>query len=113
MIFKPADFAVFFLVLVSAIFLILNSGRVKGTFVTVTACGNEYQFSLSKNGVFQVEGEIGITEIEIKDGKVRIKDSACPNKTCVHQGWANTIVCLPNRVIVSVEDGGEFDGIAQ
>ena len=44
-----------------------------------------------------------LEDIEIKDGRVRITDSPCPNKTCISQGWHNPLVCLPNKVMISVE----------
>lgn len=46
--------------------------------------------------------------IEIKDNKVRVKDSDCPNKLCVKQGWigSGTIICLPNRVVIMIKNHG-------
>ena len=54
---------------------------------------------------------------------MRIIDSPCPNKTCVAQGWHNPLVCLPNKVMITiesdggagavVEQGGEFDAISE
>ena len=43
--------------------------------------------------------------IEIKDGKVRIKESTCKNKYCVKQGWSNRfpIICIPNEVSVVIK----------
>jgi hypothetical protein len=63
-----------------------------------------YILPLDKNRTLSVEGPAGNTTIEIKDRKVRITDSPCRNKLCVKQGWINSgsIVCLPNRVIVTV-----------
>lgn len=56
--------------------------------------------------------------IEVKDGKVRMLEmdkEICPNAICSDTGWINksyqTIVCLPNNIIVTLEgtSGGEVD----
>jgi hypothetical protein len=65
-----------------------------------------YILPLDKNRILSVEGPEGNTTIEIKDRKVRITDSPCSNKLCIKQGWihSGSIVCLPNRVVVTVGD---------
>jgi hypothetical protein len=44
-------------------------------------------------------------------GKVRVKHSDCPDKLCEKMGWtsspAKPLICLPNRVTVTVTGGGE------
>lgn len=110
---KFGDFIVFFLITALSIFSITKAFTKKGTLVHVSAAGNEYSFSLEKDGQYDIEGSNGPTKIEIKEGRVRIIDSACPNKTCVKQGWGSTIVCLPNDVIITVESEGGYDAIAE
>ncbi len=51
-----------------------------------------------------------IAEIEIKDGRVRMKamdKSICPEGICSDTGWIEgsyeNIVCLPNKIIVTLE----------
>ncbi len=60
--------------------------------------------SLDKDGLYEVEGPRGKTIVQIRDHRVRVKDSACPRKFCVRQGWVRrgAIICVPNRVVVSV-----------
>ncbi len=62
----------------------------------------------------------GITlDIEVKDGKVSVISSDCPDKLCVKRGSAqhigDSIVCLPARLVVGIshtERGAyEADGI--
>ena len=79
----------------------------------INANGKKYEYSLSQDGIYKVEGKIGTSSIQIKDGKVRIIDSPCPNKNCVHQNWGNLIICLPNNVIVSVKAQEDFDAVAE
>lgn len=90
-----------------------NSFLVKGETVHIEAMGKSYEYSLEKDATFFVEGPLGKTQIEIKDHKVRIIDSPCPNKTCIARGWSNPIVCLPNQVIITLENKGGLDAIAE
>ena len=67
----------------------------------------------------EIQGVKGLSYIKIEEGKVRMQDSACPNKTCVKMGWiaheGQMICCIPNRVVVKIlgaeEDG--FDALAR
>jgi hypothetical protein len=65
-----------------------------------------YILPLDKDRTVTVEGPLGKTWIEIKDRRVRVTDSPCRNKLCIQQGWvrSGTIICLPNRVVVTVGD---------
>lgn len=110
---RPGDFLVFLIILILSFFSFKLAVSKKGSTVTVNASKNEYVYSLNKNGEYEVEGHLGITKFEIKDGKVRITDSPCPNKTCVKQGWGSTLVCLPNDVIITLDAEGGYDAIAE
>jgi len=53
-------------------------------------------------------------EVEVKDRKVQISKEESPNNICSKQGWTDSqlkpLVCLPNKVMVTVEAGeGEVD----
>ncbi|MFW6113473.1 MAG: NusG domain II-containing protein [Actinomycetota bacterium] len=58
-----------------------------------------------------IDGYQGKSHIEIAGGRVRMVDSACPEKLCVRTGWISSpgesIVCLPNRVVIEVRGGKE------
>ncbi len=56
-------------------------------------------FSLTKDKIINIDKGI---VVEIKNGKVRMKESTCKNKYCIKQGWSNSvpIVCLPNKVLI-------------
>jgi hypothetical protein len=66
-----------------------------------------YKFMFSK----------GIGYVEVKNGKVRMLEmyeKICPNGICSDTGWIDkayqSIVCLPNNIIVTIE-GAEYDGV--
>ncbi len=113
---KYGDFFIILLILISTFLLVKSMHFSKGDTVTINADGKIYEYSLAKNAEYSVEGPIGITKVLVHDGKVRIIDSPCLNKNCVHQKDGSTIICLPNKVIVKVNAKSteeEFDGIAQ
>ena len=107
------DIIFFILIAATGIFLTVSGGSKKGSVVSVNANGNKFEYSAEKDGVYQVEGALGITTFEIKGGRVRITDSPCPNKTCISQGYKSPLVCLPNKVIITVEEEGEFDALSE
>jgi len=73
---------------------------------------------LSHNGVHDILGPIGVTRVEVRDGKVRVLSSPCPQQICRHGGWigepGTMLVCLPNEVVIRIpgEPGREADTIA-
>lgn len=64
------------------------------------------EFSLMQNKQLKVQGKIGISTIEIQQGKVRFKQSPCNSQYCVHQGWlqhaGQAAICIPNQVSIEL-----------
>jgi len=86
-------------------FAYVKEALPKGTEVRIEVDGRlKYAFPLNKDRTVELSGVIGRTTVEIKGGKVRIKEAPCPNKVCIHQGWieSGAIICLPNKVIVTI-----------
>lgn len=120
---KPFDFVIVALVLAASFFSFRLCTKKalspKSKIALVSASEKEYVFPLSKDDIYRVQGEKGEAIIEVKSGKVRIADSACPNKTCVKCGFvaSGKIICLPNKVFVSVENDDDekkvLDAISQ
>lgn len=82
----------------------------KGNDVIIEINGKPaYSLPLDVNATVPVSGPYGVTEIEILDRKVRIREAHCPNRICVKEGWVSRgiIVCLPNRIVVIVGGGNE------
>ena len=77
------------------------------------------QISLkNKKKEIVMQGLKGPFVFELKDGKVRMKDSACPNKLCVKMGWISQegqmICCIPNRVVLKIIGEKEiYDALAR
>lgn len=103
--------------------LIVMNAPKKNT-VTIKRDGEIlYTLDLSreKNRSFDIEYKGSKNTVEIKDGKIRVKDADCPDKTCVKTGWLSSsampIVCLPNHLVIEFSDtagsGGEVDAVAR
>lgn len=56
---------------------------------------------------FSIENIKGVV-FEVNNGKIRIKESDCPDKICVKTDFIDSkgekIVCLPKKLIVEIED---------
>ena len=68
-------------------------------------------FSLKEDRLVPVEGKLGTTRVKMAEGGVRIVDSPCPYKLCVKSGSIHrageTLICLPNRVVVRIPGDGK------
>ena len=82
--------------------------------------GQEYKrLPLNQDTTVTIEVNGHINVVEIKEGYANMTDANCPDKLCVHQKKIHleheTIVCLPNKVVVEIQNGMEndVDGVAQ
>ena len=84
--------------------------RDSGNVVEVTVDGEVYGvYSLSENITCEIrtgKNDENINRFVIADGKVYMQDASCPDGICVaHRPIfrdGESIVCLPNRVVVTV-----------
>lgn len=77
--------------------------------IRITVDGEEYgTYSLSQDQVIPINDT---NVCEIKDGEVRMTEANCPDQLCIHQRAVGenggTIICLPNRIVIESEKGGE------
>lgn len=72
---------------------------------------------LDQNGLYPVQGIPGAGILEVKDGQIRMQEMSrdiCPNGICCRlTGWiektTQSIVCLPNKIVVSLIGLAETD----
>ena len=108
-IIRKADIVLFaVLVLLGAAASVFALRGAGGDTVVVKVDGEVYgTYALSEDREITVEQNGHINKITIKDGAVQMSESTCKNQVCVHQGAISkgnqSIVCLPNRVIVTIE----------
>ena len=69
------------------------------------------RFPLGEDRELLIETENGTNRLVLKDGQADVTEASCPDKICVHQSpisdTGETIVCMPNRVIVTIEKASQ------
>ena len=108
-ILKPGDFIIVLILLcISLAFMLIPKEKGSTIYIKV----NEkltavYSLNQPKEKHITVNGAVGEMHICIANGKAWVTDSACKNKLCVRMGKISkngeVIVCLPNRVVISVK----------
>ena len=101
--------------LCGALFAIRHFTASSKNSIKITVCGREQGiYDLSCDQIIRI-GETNVCEI--RDGQVRMIEADCPDQLCVHQKaisrTGESIICLPNQVVVSVQGSkeSELDGI--
>jgi len=104
------------LFLSAAAFAGIHSVGFAGKHVVVEVDGSRVlELPLDKDVVQSVTGPRGETVIVVENSEVRIDRSECPHHYCERMGSISRrgeiIVCVPNRVVVSIKGGSESDAI--
>jgi len=75
-------------------------------------------YALNKDQEILVKDSKGVIlcTSEIKDGSIRVKSSTCTDKICIKEGEISssgqTIICLPNQVVITViNEKEQIDGV--
>lgn len=109
---RKADFLLFFVILAAAAIiaaapLLLSSPDSGGLHVRIT-CGGEVVgiYPLEEDDAIEISRGGHLNLVTIDDGAVYMEYSDCRNQVCVDTGRitrpGDTIVCLPNRVVVEI-----------
>ena len=101
------DGAVILVCVLAGAALLLAPGRARtgAAEVQVEVSGTAVlTLSPSEDGIREVTGPLGVTRIEVRERRVRVLSSPCPQKLCQRAGWIGSagemVVCLPNEVVV-------------
>lgn len=68
------------------------------------------EFDPNVDAIYDIQGDYGKLRVEVKDGKWHVMDDVeCPNLICNKMGWVGVddvmpITCLPNNIIIVVEE---------
>jgi hypothetical protein len=96
-------------------FFYLMRVQQPGSVVIITVDSKEYgRYDLKKDQMIPIND---MNTVEIKDGKVRMIEADCPDKICVNHRVVEyngeSIVCLPNKVLVEVksEENSSLDAV--
>jgi len=99
------------LVGVALVLLLTGGGRGEGTTVRITGDGGfERLVPLGSDINVEVAGPLGTTVVEVAAGEAGVFSSPCPHELCVKMGAVRTpgraVVCVPNRVVVTIVGDG-------
>lgn len=86
------------------------AGRNAGDTVVISVDGAEYGvYPLSEDKEIDIDCDGHHNHITIKSATVQMTSSNCKNQVCVDTGVIShnreSIVCLPNRVVVEIRSG--------
>ena len=112
----PLDALVALAVLAAAAAILFAFRPKSGNFLTARiVLDNELAAELPLSALTQsvtldVPGARYPITVEAEHGRVRVSHSECPSQDCVHTGWVSRsggqIICLPNRLVITVTGGG-------
>lgn len=123
--FKKGDLFIYLFILILTIFPFLLqffTGEMnqltkydKGNYyIEITFGENKYKYAIEENRVIELKN--GLIIIEIKDKKVRVRQSDCKDKLCVRKSWIDRpgqfIICMPNKLVVKIIGDQEYDSIS-
>ena len=112
---KTCDIIIFSVVVIALVIsLLLIFLPQQGSFVEIYHSGTRIKsIPLSEDTSFSIDG----VTVKVQNGKAIISDSDCPDKLCIHSKSINrkgeSIICLPNKVIVKISGESEIDGVTQ
>ncbi len=120
--FKIGDFFLigFFLSLVLISYSLSKDLKGFGQTALVEVAGKlMYKISLKENQSITLNGKYGKNILVVENGFVFMQSAECPEQICRKIGKISrvgeTIVCLPNKIVVLIEGGGKrvLDGVVQ
>lgn len=87
---------------------LITTSDANNKVVSITVDQKPYMtLPLNSDTTFDVTTQYGSNTIQIKDGEVKVISADCPDKICVHtkaaQKVGDIIVCLPHRLIITIE----------
>ncbi len=104
------------LLILGGVFWVYTSfGRDAGAEVLVSVAGEElYRLPIDEDTEVLIGEGDKTNLLVISSGEAFISEASCPDHVCVKSGKVSlegqTIVCLPNKVVVSIA-GGDTSGI--
>ena len=113
-----ADISLLLITLVALPFVYLHYWQAAGAGTTVRILHGETllrELPLNKDQKITIEGNLGLSHLQIQNGKIRFTDSPCSGKVCIHKGWLSHSgdfnACLPNRISIEILGPGKFDSM--
>ena len=98
------------LALATGVLLVMaNHRKVEGTSALLHVANAEPQIvdlSFDQSITHRAVGHAA--QLEVHDGRIRVREIACPQKLCQHRGWISRpgemIVCVPNSILIEIAE---------
>ncbi|MBQ1846824.1 MAG: NusG domain II-containing protein [Clostridia bacterium] len=107
---KKADVIPIAAVIAAAVIIALVFVPKQADTVRITCENAVYEYPIGENRRVELtENGVSLTVL-IENGRVSVEKSTCRDQICVHT-HTGSIICMPARVVITVEDG-EYDHVA-
>jgi len=116
---KRGDFFIIFLVIfIAGGYLLWPKNMEAASAATVSVNGKVVAtINLAEDGLYPIQGQPGAGTLEVRDGQIRMQPmerEICPAGICCRiTGWiksaSQTIICLPNRIVVNLSQPADYD----
>lgn len=99
--------AIFLVGIIGCVLLLLAP---HGTQVNIVQDGTilyTVDLAAAQDQILEIEYEGRINTVQVENGRIRMLEAECPDKTCVHMGLnskATPIVCFPNHLSIEFAD---------
>jgi len=95
------------LMIVASLYAVYWGGSVYGNQAVIAIAGKHWRtVDLYEDGIYNVKGPLGVSRLEVHEGRIRFISSPCDNKQCIHQGWiqqsGEIVACVPNTISVRI-----------
>ena len=117
------DIMLFLVILIVSALLLLvfrDRNHITGSYAVVSVDGSRYtSIPLSEDNTIAITTDHGTNIVCVSSGEVSVIEADCPDKICVDHAAikysGESIVCLPHRLVVTVEGTkeAEFDAVSQ
>ena len=68
---------------------------------------------MTVDDAYEFSTDRGSNMVVVESEKIRVSDADCPDKVCVNMGWKSrrgeTITCLPHKLVIEIQGGGDRD----
>lgn len=75
------------------------------------------KIDMNIDNTYEVNGYNGLVKIEVVDHRIRVIEENSPKHLCSRQGFISnsyeTIICLPNKIVIEIEDSIDIDTIVR
>lgn len=109
------DIKLIIVILIIIIILLITKKEIKGTTASVYYEDKLIkEIDLTKDATYSVNGYNGQIILEVKQNKIKVLEETSKNHICSKQGYSNLIICLPNKIIIKVNNiEEELDGVSK